>query len=348
MENDILKKSYIKNEYFQAIRGICICICAVVLIHCQTGLSYKFEMFPNNINYFYWIFSRQFLNFCVAIFFFLSGYFVNKEKVLCTTNGGYVKERFIRLCIPFLLWSFFYQSIRFFFAEKINLIEICKSLFFIFSGNGEFHLYFIFVLLQLILLTPLLLRRKNMAYVLIVLSIIFYLFRYFNLIWDNSIINNYSKCVFLPWVLFYLYGLFYNEGKNKNVFTNLIFAVFINVLEVILLTELKISENFVITQMKLSSVLYAFAVIDLIMFLKDKVQPCKVLVKIGDLSFGIYFIHVFYNMIYNKFLSFFEFEITNLLVMQVIQFTIVLCLSFFTVLVVRKYLPKISKVLMGV
>ena len=70
MENDIVKKSSIRNEYFQAIRGICIC--AVVLIHCQTGLSYKNEMFPNNINYFYWIFSRQFLNFCVATFFFIN------------------------------------------------------------------------------------------------------------------------------------------------------------------------------------------------------------------------------------------------------------------------------------
>ena len=104
MENNIVKNSSTKNEYFQAVRGICIC--AVILIHCQNGLSFKFEEFPNNINYFYWIFSRQFLNFCVATFFFLSGYFVNKEKVLHTTNGGGVYKRqvySIRYSIPFVV-----------------------------------------------------------------------------------------------------------------------------------------------------------------------------------------------------------------------------------------------------
>ena len=90
MENNIVKNSSTKNEYFQAVRGICIC--AVILIHCQNGLAFKFEEFPNNINYFYWIFSRQFLNFCVATFFFLSGYFVNKEKVLYAINGGGIQK----------------------------------------------------------------------------------------------------------------------------------------------------------------------------------------------------------------------------------------------------------------
>ena len=345
MENDIVKKSSIRNEYFQAIRGICIC--AVVLIHCQTGLSYKYEEFPNNINYFYWIFSRQFLNFCVATFFFLSGYFVNKEKVL-NNAGLWIKNRFIRLGVPFLLWSLFYQLIKFVFSEKKSLIEICKSIFFVFTGNGEFHLYFVFVLLQLILLTPMLLRKKKLVYIVVVLSITFYIFRYLNIVWDNSIINNYSKCVFFPWVLFYLYGLFYNETKTKRVFINLFFAIFVNMFEVVVLTELKISENFVITQMKLSSVLYAFAVIDVIMFLKDKVEPCKILVKLGDMSFGIYFIHVFYNMIYNKLFSILSLQINNLMVMQVIQFLVVLCLSFFTVLLVKKYLSRVSKFVLGV
>ena len=246
------------------------------------------------------------------------------------------------------MWSIFYQLIRLVLTDKINLTNICKSLFFIFTGNGEFHLYFVFVLFQLILLTPLLLRYKKVACILILLSITFYVFRYFNLSWDNQIINNYSKCVFLPWCIFYLYGLFYSENKTKNIFINLFFAILLNIFEVILLTELKVSEDFVTTQMKLSSVLYAYAVIDLIMFLRDKIQPCKILVKIGNMSFGIYFIHVFYNMIYNKLFSYSRLKINNLLIIQLIQFTVVLCLSFFTVLIVKRYLPKISKVVMGV
>lgn len=58
-----------KNIYWQSVRGVCIL--AVVLIH-----SLQCYDFNNGI-----VIIRQIINFAVAIFVFMAGYFVNVDKV---------------------------------------------------------------------------------------------------------------------------------------------------------------------------------------------------------------------------------------------------------------------------
>lgn len=76
-----------KNVYWQYVRAICI-IC-VVLIHCKTGIGYK-DSGSESWNFHYWLIMRQFINFPVAIFVFLSGYFIN-IKTFSKTN---IKDSF--------------------------------------------------------------------------------------------------------------------------------------------------------------------------------------------------------------------------------------------------------------
>lgn len=66
-----------KSQYWQMVRGICIL--AVIMIHCPSGQNYT------DIDYIAWIVLRQFINFPVAMFIFLAGYFVTPEK----TQGDY-------------------------------------------------------------------------------------------------------------------------------------------------------------------------------------------------------------------------------------------------------------------
>ena len=72
--NESIKISKTKDAYWQYIRGICI-IC-VILIHCKTGIEYKNDIL-GSWNFDYWIVMRQLINFPVAIFIFLAGYFTN-------------------------------------------------------------------------------------------------------------------------------------------------------------------------------------------------------------------------------------------------------------------------------
>lgn len=61
-----------RDPYFQAIRGICMCV--VILIHCRAqGHSVAAE--------YYQIVLRQIINFAVATFVFMAGFFAHPYKL---------------------------------------------------------------------------------------------------------------------------------------------------------------------------------------------------------------------------------------------------------------------------
>lgn len=66
-----------KREYWQCIRGVCIL--AVVLIHSLGGFDYSAGY---DVEF---IILRQIINFAVATFVFMSGYFIPAEKI-CNRN----------------------------------------------------------------------------------------------------------------------------------------------------------------------------------------------------------------------------------------------------------------------
>ena len=69
-----------KREYWQSIRGICIL--AVVLINSLGGFDYTVGYDAE------FIILRQVINFAVATFVFMSGYFVPVEKI-CNKDFSY-------------------------------------------------------------------------------------------------------------------------------------------------------------------------------------------------------------------------------------------------------------------
>ena len=60
-----------KNQYWQMVRGVCIL--AVVMIHCPQGAF--------GVDKAIWLVIRQFINFPVALFIFMAGYFVAPKSV---------------------------------------------------------------------------------------------------------------------------------------------------------------------------------------------------------------------------------------------------------------------------
>ena len=62
-----------KREYWQTIRGICIL--AVVLIHALGGFDYAHDF---NTEF---VILRKLINFAVAVFIFMAGYFVPADKM---------------------------------------------------------------------------------------------------------------------------------------------------------------------------------------------------------------------------------------------------------------------------
>ena len=72
-------------------------------------------------------------------------------EIIWQNGGG-------RLLIPFIFWNIVYTAKNILFVEKIEW----KSLFFdFFTGRSAAPLYYILVLIQLTILTPVVIRRKD-------------------------------------------------------------------------------------------------------------------------------------------------------------------------------------------
>lgn len=142
-----------KNQQIQVLRGIAII--AVVMIHtCPLGLSQ--------------VYFRPFINFSVALFFFLSGYLTKWDN---NDWPSLMRRRVKRVLIPYVIWTVIYS------IPNISPYKVTLNLL---TARGAMQLYFIFVYIQLVLLTPFLCKLSKSKYNWIcwtVLPIVFYTFK---------------------------------------------------------------------------------------------------------------------------------------------------------------------------
>ncbi len=275
-----------KDKYIQYLRGIAII--SVILIH----------ILPNG---FYTIIARQFINFCVGMFLFLSGYLVNKNII--DIKQFYIK-RISRVVIPYIFWSII-------FIIKSDDYNVNSIIFRVITGQTCSIYYYIIVYLEFILITPILLRlveNKKCKYIWLLTPIsivIIYIFSYIGL----PIPFPYNVLSFTVWFIFYYYGLIIKNKNlelklklNRNIAIYLLFLT-LSIIEGFLWNEFG-NYSMAISQIKLTSVFTSLYFIKILMGIKDKIKfESKILKKVGDYSFGIYLTHMIFVDFYSRYIS---------------------------------------------
>jgi peptidoglycan/LPS O-acetylase OafA/YrhL len=311
MNNSIKKTNRI--EYFQYIRAISII--AVILIHSRNGIS--FQNTNGAWNFDYWLILRQIINFPVAVFFFLSGFFV-KTKIAEKDDLFYYIKRGGKLYLPFLIWSAIYVIPKLIFdLENVYFLDLVIKTF---LGLTAGHLYFILVLLQFTFLTPFLIKsiklKKYNIYLFLITPLYLILLYLYTFNTGNHL--PYYYMIFPAWFIFYYLGLLMNIKKRNILLTkikNIYFAIFfvalgllLSIFEGYMQLKLKFPVGFAASQIKFSSFIYSIAVINLIFIVKPYFEnfKSKSLKLIGDRSYGIYYIHMAYIMIVSKLISVFS------------------------------------------
>lgn len=330
-----------KNSYFQMIRGICIIF--VVLIHLPNGMNYNINAFEYN----FWVAERCILNCAVPMFFALSGYFFNKEKV-----------NLKRLIIPFLIWGTFYVGVSAIYGNSLDIKEIIKIL----TGQTAPHLYFIFVLLQInilgIFLKSCICANKRNTIVLIILTIfcyiLYYLINVFNVI-DISLPFSFAD-MFFSWIWYWYIGLLLRENKIKllskvslKTFIIVVFLLILQLIESKWLSALVGSGvSLPVSQLKITNIISATGVILLVFKMEQYVSPKKLgakIANIGDCSYGIYYIHWIFILIFNRMTSSLN---ANFISLQIIGLGFVIICSLIVINLVRKiFSRKIAKKYFG-
>lgn len=144
-------------HYWDSWKGIAIL--AVILIH-ASGHTGKFAV--NSFNWEFGLILRQFVNIAVPMFFAMAGYFAinNKKNNKYKNVLGFYKSRFLRVFSPYIFWTFVFLVL----ASPATLLSIVGMLKSIILGTGIGIGYFVIVLFQFIVLTPIINKIKNNTY----------------------------------------------------------------------------------------------------------------------------------------------------------------------------------------
>ena len=236
------------------------------------------------------VYGRAFCNLSVGIFIFLSGYLTKTENEDWKT---FFKKRISRVLIPYLIWAVLYSGFGIFGIKKmfINII----------TTKASPQLYYIYVYIQLVLLTPLLGKLAKSKYrwtVWLITPISLLIFKYYFLI-SGVEMNHYVSLVWdvcsLGWISYYYLGLLIGNKLIKINFNYKIVLVLF-----IISMPFQMLESYWFhtmgdfncgTQMKLTSLVSTclFSMLCYYYIINDKFKrKNKLLVLIGDCSFGIY------------------------------------------------------------
>ncbi len=284
---------------FDALRGLAIFL--VVLSHAGV-IGWYFKDAETGVwNFYYSMFVRQMVMCTIPIFLAVSGYWLAGAR--CESWADYrafVKKRVTRIFIPYLFWSFFFYGIIVLRGQPHSLSDLIYKLL---TGGVEGNYFFLLMLLQFYLLTPLFIRLAKVrgATALVVLvHVLFVAFIYaLRFGYNKDIPFAYVKIPFVSWLCCFYVGVIYRLHPDflsrSSVWWFAVSAPLLLLLSLVeggLLTRYDYFE-FAINDIKYSTLLYAIAVILLLFKIRLRVNWPPLLVFLGNYSFGIYFTHGF-------------------------------------------------------
>ncbi len=269
-------------------------IIAVIWIHARSGSGYDDWNFP------YWIIVRDLINFPVALFLFISAYFVNTSRL--DEPWVWIKGRITRLLIPFLVWSTLYGVILSASTTSISLVEWVLR---VSSGLTAPHLYFIVVLIQLTLLTPLIARAIGTRWIWAIYAITpAYLLALYAFAFATGNLPPLYNYPFAAWILFYVLGMHIRAKGLPKCFTPAVtvafacFALALSVVESFGLLDVGMPDSFASSQLKLSSVAYSVAIIALAVVWRRRLAS-SAMSRLGEESYGVYYAHLLWLFVIN-------------------------------------------------
>ena len=251
---------------------------------------------------------RPIINYAVPLFIFLSGYLTKIDR---NDWWSFYKKRIFRVIIPYIIWTILYAfPIIRHMDIKEGFLVLLKLLI---TTNANYAFYYIFVYIELVILTPVLKKLifSRFRWIGWLVSPIFLIsYKYFAFFTghvygkNTQVILNVS-C--LAWVIFYYFGLMLGNGLIKKDY---------KIQRIILLYMLslpvQILENYILmragysnfgSQLQLSNYLTSllFLLIAYCYIKDDKNKFCpKWLVTVGNYSFGIYLSHLMMKTVLQK------------------------------------------------
>lgn len=294
-----------------------IAIIAVVMIHTTPAGQWQ-------------VFCKPFINFAVATFIFLSGYLTKAD------NENWLKfyvRRITRVLVPYIIWTVIYSIPD---IQSSGPSALMKNLL---CANATTTLYYIFVYIQFVLLTPLLGKLakspyRQLGWLIAPLSVI--LFKYIPVFGEIQLgkhIQLFWNDACLGWFTFYYLGLILGNRIIDRQFNIRNLAVLYCASLLLQMAEgylwFTVDPAGCGSQLKLSSILSSSIFLLITFYVLERCAPrvnrgspepkSRLLCTIGDNSFGIYLVHMMFlkGLQHLEFYSAIPYPLTSLIVLSV-------------------------------
>ena len=289
-----------RNKNIDIIKGIIIIL--VIFGHGLGGWDYNawdYRFPKESLAFGLWFnIYNLFASLGVSVFFFISGYLTNVNSVKNTNN--FYEKRIFRFMKPFIYFSVIYALSNYFiYGDEITL----KGLI---LGTGGIQLYFLVVLMQLILITPLYFKcsKKNLFIVgCIIINIISGIVHQIHYLNTRSLFNN-DMILCTCFIASYFMGVHIKNNisiEKKIVSINWMWAILIALIGMIVrvantYTVLKITDfpivaiSFVELSGLIEALSFTILLVKLLNISNNKLS-CKPLEWLGERTMGIFLIH---------------------------------------------------------
>ena len=309
--------------YFDFLRGIAILM--VVGIHTFPSASW------DKLNDVLLIVIRQLLNCAVPIFLAISAFFIaNKKFETFTDVKAFWKKQIPKVYIPCLVWSIPYLVLD--ICSGSNLLK--SGINFFFCGYSIY--YFIALIIQFYLLTPLLVKINNFFWGVVlslisILSISLYVYSELQL----PLILYAGP--FLVWIMFYIQGVFMSRMKRNYSSWGLLLLLIL-----CFLLQIYESKNLFELNgrgMGIKATAYLYSSVAIFLLFSQKLQNLyqtktnlifRTIEYIGRISFSIYLIHMFVILLVNRYM-----EMHN----WILNWSVILVLTILIIKMLKIFLP---------
>lgn len=201
------RQRLLELDYIRVIACFSVMLIHISAIGVTTYLPYSLHLKVT-------ILINRSLSYAVPVFIFLSGFtsFYSYNK-----NFRYIsflKKKFQKILIPYFIWCLIYYFS--YVAAGYNNFDIIYLIKRLITGNMCYHLYFIIILVQLYLLSPIfnyVFKKYNSQIILIVSAII-------TLICVIKLKIQFSDRIFLKYLIFFVLGIYAN--KEYDNFVNIV------------------------------------------------------------------------------------------------------------------------------
>lgn len=328
-------------RYFDFLRGLAILM--VVGIHTYPG-NMRMNGFSEETAY---IIIRSFFNCAVPLFLAISGYFIGKKDF---STWGKCKSFWIKqipiVYIPCLVFSFPWLVLNWRLHDySIYSLPLLIAKFF---GCGYSVYYFILLIIECYLLTPFLTKYNN-TYTLFIFTCISVLSESFVDCMCVEMKVNMPLVVIgsLPIMgLFFFLGIFLSKRSRTYSLSLPIGMIIVGMIGGVL-QEFWIMKTYNLIYDGQNALFYIFDIGFILLCLSKSIEKSfrinittRLVLYIGDLSFGIYLMHVYTLLIYDQLFPSIRHQ-------WMFSCIVVVALTVFFIVTIKRCLPQFSQKYLG-